>query len=220
MTVQSAGTSIIGVLEVVESDFSTDFSKNLGELSPAEKEADAAYLKLTQQNKVSMEQDVKCKAARSFGSKEGACELAGERNCVSAGCSTLPSRIPSVSKAMTFDENPKIRAAERPALVGLVHPESESHSLSSRAQPRHAALSIRIDRRGVSLIPDVHSGACVVLSRVIMAHMMWTRKRLESQVIVTSSHRVEPFSRQLCVLQQNPSWFGLCPLHSRQYFRS
>ena len=145
-----------------------------------------------------MEQDVKCKEARSSGSKEWAGELAGDRNCVSAGCSSLPSRIPSVSKAMTFDENPKIRAADRPALVGLVHSESESHSLSCRAQPRHAALSIRIDRRGVSLIPVVHSGACVVSSRLIMAHMMWTRKRVESQVIVTSSHRVESFSRQFC----------------------
>jgi len=59
-----AGTSIIGVLEVVESDF----SKNLAELSLSEDEAEAGYQKLMQQNKVtkvSKEQDVKYKEQES-----------------------------------------------------------------------------------------------------------------------------------------------------------
>ena len=39
----------------------------------------------------------------------------------------------------------------------------------------------------------VRSGTSVVSSRVIVAHIMWMRRRLESQVIVTNSHRLDSF---------------------------
>ena len=35
--------------------------------------------------------------------------------------------------------------------------------------------------------------SCVVTSHVIVAHIMWMRRRLESQVIVTNSHRLDSF---------------------------
>ena len=35
--------------------------------------------------------------------------------------------------------------------------------------------------------------SCVVSSHVIVAHIMWIRRRLESQVIVTNSHRLDSF---------------------------
>ena len=58
---------------------------------------------------------------------------------------------------------------------------------------RYMRLSMRIARGGVSLILVVHCCASVVSSRVIIAHIMWMRRRLESRVIATNSHRLDSF---------------------------
>ena len=47
----------------------------------------------------------------------------------------------------------------------------------------------------LSLILVVQSGTSVVSSRVIIPHIVWTRKRLESQVIVTDSHRPHSYQQ-------------------------
>ena len=51
----------------------------------------------------------------------------------------------------------------------------------------------------LSSVLVLHGGASVVSSSVIIAHIMWTRRRFESQVIMTHSHRLESFRRQFCV---------------------
>ena len=64
---------------------------------------------------------------------------------------------------------------------------------------RDMRLSTLIARGGVSLILVVPSRVSVVSSRVIVTHIMWTRKRLESEAIVTNSHSIDCFSRMCCV---------------------
>ena len=58
---------------------------------------------------------------------------------------------------------------------------------------RDMRLSMRIARGGASLFLVVHSCTSGVSSRVIIAHIMWMRRRLESQVIATNSHRLDSF---------------------------
>ena len=55
------------------------------------------------------------------------------------------------------------------------------------------------DFPNLSSVLVVHCATSVVSSGVIIAHIMWTRRRFESQVIVTHSHRLESFCRQFCV---------------------
>ena len=67
--------SIVGMLEVVENDF----SNHLAELCLAEDAAEAAYQKVTQQNKVtkvSQEQDVKYKEQETASLKRSSGKLA------------------------------------------------------------------------------------------------------------------------------------------------
>ena len=58
---------------------------------------------------------------------------------------------------------------------------------------------MRIARGGVSLILVVHGCVSVVSARVILQHILWIRRRFESQVIVTNSNRLDSFSRHFCV---------------------
>ena len=170
--------------------------QGLEEHSLAEDEAEAGYLQHTQQNEVSKEQDVKYKERKSTGSKKSAGELASDRDSVSAGLEYLAKlNDMCVAKAMTHEENPQRCAAKIAGLKkNFVHSESESHSLSeSSSDMRYMRLSMRIARGGVSLILVVHCCASVVSSRVIIAHIMWMRRRLESQVIATNSHRLDSF---------------------------
>ena len=72
-----------------------------------------------------------------------------------------------------------------------------------KIRPQVAPLRLRDTQcsRCASLEEACHSSTCVVSSRVIIAHMMWTRRLLESQVTVTDSNRLDSFSGQFCVLQ-------------------
>ena len=77
-------------------------TKDKEELSPAEDEAEAGYLNVTQQKKPSKGQDVKYKEAKSSGSKESAGELASDRDPVSAGLECLiKSNDRCVARAIT-----------------------------------------------------------------------------------------------------------------------
>ena len=83
----------------------------------AEDEAEAGYLKLTQQNEVSKEQDLKYKERKSTGSKKSAGELPRDRDSVSAGLECLAKvNDICVAKAMTHEENPHRCAAEMSGL--------------------------------------------------------------------------------------------------------
>merc|ERR1719222_985823 len=73
-----AGTSIIGILEVCESDF----AKNLAEEETQEADAQAAYEKMTQENKVSKtlkEQDVTYKTQEAKSLDKDISELSTDR---------------------------------------------------------------------------------------------------------------------------------------------
>ena len=64
---------------------------------------------------------------------------------------------------------------------------------------RDMRLSTLIARGGVSLILGVRGRVSVVSLRVIIAHIMWMRRRLGSQAIVTNSHNLDWFfSNVLC----------------------
>ena len=84
----AAGPLIIGMLDVIE----RDFSKNLAEPSLAEDEAENGYQKATQENnvtKVSKEQDVKYKEQECANSKKFADELTSERDSTNAEFSAM-----------------------------------------------------------------------------------------------------------------------------------
>ena len=84
-------------------------TKDQEELSPAEDEAEAGYLNVTQQNKVSKGQDVKSKEPKSSGSKQSTGELASDRDPVSAGLECLiKSNDRCVAKATTYRGAPRV----------------------------------------------------------------------------------------------------------------
>jgi len=74
-----AGSSIVGVLEVVESDFATNLAKEESE----ESDAQAIYEKMTEENKLtktSKDQDVKYKVQESKSLDQTVAELTGDRD--------------------------------------------------------------------------------------------------------------------------------------------
>jgi len=125
-----AGSSIIGILEVVESDF----SKNLAELSLAEDEAEAGYQKITQENKVtkaSKEQDVKYKEQESANLKKSASELTSDRDSANSELSAVVQYLAKlndmcVAKAETYEEKVRRRTAEISGLKEALSILSES----------------------------------------------------------------------------------------------
>merc|ERR1712012_1154399 len=125
-----AGSSIIGMLEVIESDF----SKNLAELSLAEDEAETGYQKVTQENKVtkvSKEQDVKYKEQKSANLKKSAGELASDRDSSNAELSAVVQYLAKlndmcVAKAETYEEKVRRRTAEIAGLKEALSILSES----------------------------------------------------------------------------------------------
>merc|ERR1712060_871804 len=111
-----AGTSIIGILEVVESDFATNLAKEETE------EADAAttYEKTTQENKISTQlknQDVKYKTQEFTGLDKQIAELTADRESTDAELSAVNeyySKIKDrcIAKPETYEERQRRRAAE------------------------------------------------------------------------------------------------------------
>ena len=87
--------------------------QGLEEHSLAEDEAEAGHLKLTQQNEVSKEQDLKYKERKSTGSKKSAGELPRDRDSVSARLEYLAKlNDMCVAKAMTHEEKTQRCAAK------------------------------------------------------------------------------------------------------------
>ena len=135
-----AGSSIIGMLEVIESDF----SKNLAELSLAEDEAENGYQKVTQENKVtkvSKEQDVKYKEQESANLKKSAAELTSDRDSSNAELSAVVQYLAKlndmcVAKAETYEEKVRRCTAEIAGLKEALSILSESAFLQ-KAQTLH-----------------------------------------------------------------------------------
>merc|ERR1712061_813816 len=78
-----AGSSIVGILEVVESDF----AKNLAKETTEEEDAEADYQKTTQENKVTKtlkDQDVKYKTQEFTGLDKSIAEMSADRESTDA----------------------------------------------------------------------------------------------------------------------------------------
>jgi len=111
-----AGTSIIGILEVVESDF----AKNLATEEMEEDDAQTQYETMTQQNKITQtlkEQDVKYKTQEFMGLDKTVSELSGERETTGAELSAVLEYYAKIkerciAKPETYEERQRRRTAE------------------------------------------------------------------------------------------------------------
>jgi len=98
-----AGTSVIGILEVVESDF----AKNLATEETEEDNSEAQYQKTTQMNKVTKtlkDQDVKYKSQEHAGLDKNIAELSADRETSDA----------ELSAVLEYDEKIKARCIAKP----------------------------------------------------------------------------------------------------------
>jgi len=111
-----AGSSIIGILEVCESDFAT----NLAEETSEEDDAEAAYEKKTQENSISktrLDQDVKYGTQESQTLDKEIAELSGDRETTNSELSAVLeyySKIKDrcIAKPMTYESRKARRTAE------------------------------------------------------------------------------------------------------------
>merc|ERR1712209_252713 len=139
-----AGTSILEILEVIESDF----SKNLAELSLSESESGSSYQKLTQENKVtkvSKEQDVKYKQEESANLKRSSGELTSDRDSANAELSAVVQYLAKLGdmcivKAETYAEKARRRTAEIAGLREALSILSEGAFIQTPSALRGASI--------------------------------------------------------------------------------
>merc|ERR1712228_764276 len=111
-----AGSSIIGILEVVESDFATNLAKEETE----EADAAAEYDKTTQENKVTKtlkDQDVKYKTQEFTGLDKSIAELTADRESTDAELAAILEYYAKIkdrciAKPETYEERQRRRTAE------------------------------------------------------------------------------------------------------------
>jgi len=142
---EGAGGGIIGMLEVVESDF----SKGLAEMIAIEEEAAAAYEKQTKENeiaKTTKEQDVKYKTKEAKSLDKAVAEYTGDREGLQTELDAVLdywSKIQEqcVAKAEPYEERKKRREAEIAGLKeALAILEGEAALLQKKAVHRHITL--------------------------------------------------------------------------------
>merc|ERR1740138_469764 len=105
---EGAGTSIVGLLEVVESDF----SKGLAEMTTAEDSAANTYDEETKANaisKASKEKDVEYKSKEATGLDKAVAEATSDRSGVQA---ELDAVVEYLGKLETYSERSRRREAE------------------------------------------------------------------------------------------------------------
>merc|ERR1719510_2324781 len=111
-----AGAGIIGILEVCESDF----AKNLAEETSEEDDAEAAYQKRTQENKVTKtikDQDVKYNTQEFQNLDKEIAELSGDRETTSSELSAVLDyygkiKERCIAKPETYESRKARREAE------------------------------------------------------------------------------------------------------------
>merc|ERR1719510_2487973 len=112
-----AGSSIIGILEVCESDF----AKNLAEASSEEDDAEAAYEKKTQENKVTKtikDQDVKYNTQEFQTLDKDIAELSGDRETTSSELSAVLDYYEKIkSRCIAKPESYESRKSRREAEI-------------------------------------------------------------------------------------------------------
>merc|ERR1719329_1578168 len=98
---EGAGSGIIGMLEVIESDF----TKGLSELEAMESQAASAYDMQTKENAVSKttkDQDVKYKTKEAAGLDKSASELSTDREAVQSELDATLEYLASLAKKCTY----------------------------------------------------------------------------------------------------------------------
>merc|ERR1719465_381315 len=121
---EGAGGGIIGMLEVIESDF----SKGLAEMISAEETAQAEYDKVSKENailKTTKEQDVKYKTKEATGLDESVAELTSDREGLQTELDAVLDyyekiKEQCIAKAEPYEERKKRREAEIAGLKGAL----------------------------------------------------------------------------------------------------
>lgn len=143
-----AGTSIIGILEVVESDF----AKNLAAEETQEADAQAEYEKESQANEVEKtmkEQDVKYKTQEFVGLDKKIAELSGDRDTTNTELAAVLEyygkiKERCIAKPETYEERKRRREAEIAGLKeALTVLESETAFVQRKGHGMHQFLSAR-----------------------------------------------------------------------------
>eukprot|EP00444_Apocalathium_aciculiferum_P046864 CAMPEP_0183502346 /NCGR_PEP_ID=MMETSP0371-20130417/4167_1 /TAXON_ID=268820 /ORGANISM="Peridinium aciculiferum, Strain PAER-2" /LENGTH=701 /DNA_ID=CAMNT_0025697039 /DNA_START=91 /DNA_END=2196 /DNA_ORIENTATION=- len=144
-----AGGSILGILEVVESDF----AKNLATEETEEEDAQAAYEKITQENKIvktTKEQDEKYKTQESKSLDQTIAEISSDRettNTELAAVSDYYSKIKDrcIAKPETYEDRTARRDAE---IKGLKEALAVLEDETAFVQRKHRSF------RGSALTPN------------------------------------------------------------------
>jgi len=145
-----AGTSIIGILEVVESDF----AKNLAKEQSQEDDAAAEYAEMTQENKVTKtmkDQDLKYKTKEVKGLKKAIADLSSDRETLSTELSAVNEYFGKlkdrcVAKPETYEERKARREAEINGLkeaLNILESETAFLQRKSRHGQGHSFLGAR-----------------------------------------------------------------------------
>merc|ERR1719242_1992916 len=111
-----AGQSIIGILEVVESDF----AKNLAEEEQQEADSEAEYQKMTQENKVTTtlkQQEAKYKEQEFVGLDKAVADLSSDRETANSELGAVNEyygkmKERCIAKPETYEERQARRTAE------------------------------------------------------------------------------------------------------------
>jgi hypothetical protein len=111
-----SGTNIIGILEVVESDFATNLAKE----ETAEATAQDGFEKMTQENKITRatkEQDIKYKSKEAASTDKDIAELASDRETTSTEHAAVLDYLAKlnercVAKPETYESRKQRRVAE------------------------------------------------------------------------------------------------------------
>jgi len=141
-----AGNSIIGILEVVESDFATNLAKE----ETSEATAQEAFEKMTQENKITKAQkgqDIKYKSEEAASADKEIAELSSDRDTVSTEHAAVLEYLAKlnercVAKPETYESRKQRREAE---IAGLKEALSvlEQVALVQRAGVHHKGRRMR-----------------------------------------------------------------------------
>jgi len=145
-----AGTSIIGILEVVESDFATGLAKE----ETQEDDAKALYDDITQENKVTKtmkDQDLKYKTAEVKSLAKAIAELSSDKETLSTELSAVNEYYAKlkercIAKPETYEERKARREAEINGLkeaLQVLESETALVQRSSRRTHMRGALEAR-----------------------------------------------------------------------------
>merc|ERR1719273_1616755 len=140
-TATGAATGIIGLLEVVESDF----TKGLAEIVATEQNAAAAYDQQTKQNeieKVTKDQDVKYKTKEAAGLDKSVAELSSDKDGVETELSAVEEYLKKIedqciAKPETYAERAGRRQSE---ISGLKEALAILNDETALVQTSHSVL--------------------------------------------------------------------------------